>query len=443
MKPATHGLKDPQSISQARRVALWVLILLAGAEFVLRGPVRYLSELSNWNDLSQNYTASKLWLKGLSPADPKNFVVLWKQEGHSRLYPDDVRTHLSPPPGGLVVLAPVAALPWRAARIAWLAILLISFLATVWALASTSGFRWGDARTLIFTAACLALAPFHTGLASGNTSILVIGLCAVAIWSARKNHDAAAGILFGLACAIKPQLGAFLVLYYLVRRRWKLFGTAVACTVVLSIVALIYLQLHGAPWLQDYLHNMRGFSTSNHIDDFTTENPARFTLINLQVPFFSITGSSSSSNLLAFAIVALLVFTWIYWVIRRNGHPELLALSAISAVALLPVYHRFYDAAILTIPLCWCIAAAAGPAKSIARAALVLMAPFLLPGTAVLQQLAIHGRIPDAVTHSWWWNTILMPHETWALSLLFVVLLFGMSSRTPANSVPLQQPTAD
>lgn len=429
MEPAAHGLTDSPAVSPPLRLVLWLLILFAGAEFLLRGPARYLSELSNWNDLSQNYTASKLWLKGLSPADPKNFVILWKQEGHSRLDLDDIRTHLSPPLGGLVVLAPVAALPWRAAKIAWLAILLISFAATVWALATTSDFRWGEVRTLTFIAGCLALAPFHTGFATGNTSILVIGLCAVAIWAARENRDVAAGIVFGIACAVKPQLGAFLVLYYLVRRRWKLFGTAVAGTVVLNLIAVIYLQLRGAPWVQDYLRNVRGFATSNHIDDFTTENPSRFTLINLQVPFFSITRSSSTSNLLAFAVVSFLVLVWVYWVLRKSGKAELLALAAISAVALLPVYHRFYDAAILTVPLCWCISAAVGPSKPIARAGLILMVPFLVPGTALLEQLAVRGRISDAVTRSWLWNTVVMPHETWALSLLFLVLLYGMSSR--------------
>ena len=427
MESESQGLAAAPASSQITlKSILWLLLLLAAAEFVLRGPGRYLSAPGDWNDLSQNYTASRLWLKGQSPADPKNFVVLWKQETHIGLHLDDIRTHLAPPLGGLVVLAPVAALPWRAAKITWLAILLISFATTVGALASTAGLRWNEARTFLFIIGCFALAPFQTGIASGNTSILVIGLCAVAISTARANRDITAGILFGIACAVKPQLGAFLVLYYLVQRRWKLFGTAVTCTMVLNLVAVTYLQLRGASWVQDYLHNARGFVTSNHIDDFTTQNPSRFTLINLQVPFFSFTGSSSSANLLAFAVVAILVVAWIYWIVRRHGRPELLALSSISVVALLPVYHRFYDAALLAVPLCWCIAAIAGPARSVARATLILMTPLLLPGTAILEQMAARGRISDAVTRSWWWNAIAMPHETWTLVLLFLVLLYGM-----------------
>ena len=393
----------------------------------MRGPVRYLSEPSNWNDLSQNYTASKLWLKGQSPADPAKFIALWKQEGHSRLGVTDPRTHLAPPLGGLVVMAPVAAFPWRIARTLWLAILLISVAATIWSLLQISEFRSNQARTLAFVAACLALAPFQTGLASGNTSILIVSLCALAMWAAKCRNDATAGILFGVACSMKPHLGAFLVLYYLARRRWRLFVTAAGCTAALNLTAVLYLYLRGVSWIHDYINNATGFVTSNNIDSFTTVNPARFTLINLQVPFYSITGHSWSANLWAFAVCGFWVCLWLYWVLRRKDLvPELLSLSAISTIALLPVYHRFYDAALLAVPICWCIANFAGPCKAVARTAMLLMTPFLLPGAAFLEQLAAQNKIPDALTQSWWWDRLIMPHETWALLLLSVVLLYGM-----------------
>ncbi|HEY1679249.1 MAG TPA: glycosyltransferase family 87 protein [Candidatus Sulfotelmatobacter sp.] len=422
--------------SPAARIILWILIFLAAAEFAVRGPIRYLHQRSNWNDLSQNYTASRLWLQGKSPADPENFVALWKQEGHSRLDLSDIRTHLAPPPGGLVVLAPVAALPWRVARISWMVLLLISVAATVGSLMRTAGVAWNDSRALAFVAACLALAPFQTGLASGNTSILVIGLCAMAIWAARDRRDILAALLFGIACAVKPQLGAFFVLYYLLRRRWSLFSTAVATTLALNFVAILYLQLRGASWLQGYLQNARGFVTANHIDDFTTQNPARFTLINLQVPFFSMMANTSWANWLAFAVTAVLVCAWAYWTVKnRERAPELLCLGAISAIALLPVYHRFYDAAMLAVPLAWCMLNRFDKAR--ARLTLLLMAPFLIPGAALLQQLAANGRLPASIAGSWWWNCLVMPHETWMILAIALVLMYAIkrSSSVAAAAV--------
>jgi Glycosyltransferase family 87 len=422
--------------SRSLRIILWILIFLAAAEFVVRGPVRYLRERSNWNDLSQNYTVSKLWLEGKSPADPANFVALWKQEGHSRLDITDIRTHMAPPLGGLVVLAPVAALPWRVARAVWIALLVISVGATIWALARAAGLGSlgsNDPRTLAFIAACLALAPFQTGLASGNTSILVIALCALAIWAARSRRDMTAAVLFGVACSVKPQLGAFLVLYYLVRKRWRLFTTAVATTLVLNLIAI--LQLRGVSWIQDYLRNARGVAVANPIDDFTAINPARFALINLQVPFFSLTGSSSLANWLAFGIVSLLVCVWIYCVIRKGDRaPEFLCLGAISVVALLPVYHRFYDAALLAVPLCWCIANVGSDSKIFARLALAIMTPFLFPGSAFLQQMAVQGRVPASLTNSWLWNCVLVPHETWALLLMSSLLIYAVKASSSTTS---------
>ena len=414
-------------ISLNLRILLWVFVLLSAAEFVVRGPVRFLSGPSNWNDLSQNYTASKLWLQGQSPADPQNFVALWKQEGRSRLDLTDIRTHLAPPLAGLVVMAPIAAFPWKVARILWLTVLLMAFAGTVWALVLASEFRHDEFRTLAFIAACLALAPFHTGIATGNTTILVVGLCAVAIWAASGRQDVAAGVLFGIACGLKPQLGAFLVLYYLVRRRWQLFVTAVTTTTGLTLVAALYLWFRGAPWVQDYLHNARGFVTANIIDDFSTANPGRFALVNLQVPFFSFTGSSLSANLLSLTVGAIMLVAWFYWVAKGSDQePELLSLGTISIIGLLPVYHRFYDAALLVVPLCWCMAKSFGRPKTVARIALLLMTPFLFPGTAFLQQLANHGKLAEVPSHSWWWYDIVMPHETWALLLLCLVLIYGI-----------------
>jgi Glycosyltransferase family 87 len=425
------------------RTFLWILLFLAAAEFVIRGPVRFLFQETAWNDLSQNYTASKLWLNGQSPSDPRKFVALWKQERGSRLDLTDIRTHLAPPLGGLVVLAHIAAFHWNVARILWTVVLSLAFAATVWALALAAGLRDGNP-ALAFVAACLALAPFHTGIASGNPSILVIGFCALAILAAVRRHDVAAGILFGLACSLKPHIGAGLVLYYLVQRRWQLFTTAVATTVGLFVFAALYLWLRGASWIQDYLQNAKGFVSANSIDDFSSANPSRFTLINLQVPFFSLTGHSSSANYLALAVGGTLLLAWLYWVFKGDEQGSgLLPLGAIAIISLLPVYHRFYDAALLALPLCWCMSKNVRRPRKITTIALVLMIPFLVPGTAFLQQFAAHSQLSNSMTCSWWWDRIVMPHETWALLFLSLILIYAMKLSAPGQSQNEMKTTAE
>jgi hypothetical protein len=58
---------------------------------------------------------------------------------------------------------------------------------------------------------------------------------------------------------------------------------------------------------------------------------------------------------------------------------------------------------------------------------LATICPFLVPGAALLDKLALAGRIPSAIANGWWWNTIVMPHEAWDLILLAVLLLYVMS----------------
>jgi hypothetical protein len=421
------------SATQHLRILLWILLFAAAAEFVVRGPGRF--SQTNWNDLSQNYTASKLWLQGQNPSKPENFVALWKREYGGRLDPRDLRTHSAQPPGTFVIFAPIVAFSWPVARNIWLGVLLVAFVMTVWSLLRVAGFRGDTPRTLVFITSCLALAPFHTGLASGNASILVIGVCAMAICAASSRCDVLAGLLFGVACSLKPQIGSFLVLYYLLHRRWRLFVTALALTAALVLVAILWMRICGVAWAHDYFHNINALVTENKIDDFTSANPIRFMLINLQVPFYSFTGSGRSANILALSAGALLVSVWTYLIARsRVRGSELLALGTIAVIGLMPIYHRLYDASLLAIPLCWCLSWPTGKLKNVARIALFLMVPFLVPGTAFLQQRAGQGRIPVAWTHSWWWDRFVMPHETWTLLLLSLVMLYGMRLEMPDPS---------
>ena len=392
----------------------------------MRGPARYLHP-TNWNDLAQYYATSRIWLRGQNFVNPENFAAMWRDEVGETLSSDTVRMHIAPPPGALVLFAPIGALSWPAAKIAWLIVLLAAFAATVWSLMRTAGFTLHEPRTIAFIAGCLALAPFHTGIASANQTILVVGLCALGIWAAQSEHELLAGILFGAACSLKPHIAAFLVLYYLLQRRWRLFITAVTFTAALVLVAVAWMQFSGVSWFPDYLNNIKFGAARNKIDDFSTANPIRFMLINLQVPFYSFTHSAKSANLLAFSVGVLLILIWAVLVLRTRLHDSgLLALATIAVIGLLPLYHRLYDASVLAIPLCWCLTRPKH-LNRVANAALLLMAPFLLPGAALLQQAARQGRIPDAWTHSWWWDRILMPHQTWLLLLLSILLLCEMA----------------
>jgi len=187
------------------------------------------------------------------------------------------------------------------------------------------------------------------------------------------------------------------------------------------------MQIAGIHWTQDFIANIRFGSVKNFVDDFTTANPIRFMLINLQVPFYSFTHDRQAANMMALSLGAALVAVWIVFVLRAQArNSPLLSLATIAVIGLLPLYHRLYDAAVLAIPLCWCLTQTSNRMQKVAISSLLLMAPFLLPGTALLQEAVRQGRIPETWTHTWWWDRVVMPHQTWLLLLLSVTLLYGM-----------------
>ena len=104
---------------------------------------------------------------------------------------------------------------------------------------------------------------------------------------------------------------------------------------------------------------------------------------------------------------------------------ELLQLSTLGVLSLLPVYHRFYDAFLLIFPLAWGVTAISGQVKKLAKTTLLLLLVFLVPGGSALEQLQQTTRL-GRLQHSWWWVQFVMPHQIWVLLLLSLVLLLAM-----------------
>jgi len=195
-----------------RRKLGWALVLglllLASAEFLLRGPIRF-AGASNFNDFISPYIQTRAWMKGVDPYSPANLVALWPRDSEqfSFLKKDLADGSLvlkrgiptAYPPTSFVLLAPVAWLPWHVAHQVWLAISLMAFGLTALSLVSLIGFQWQEKRTYLLLALALALAPFHTGLAAGSIVIVTVGFCALGVLAADRQWNIAAGVLFGVA----------------------------------------------------------------------------------------------------------------------------------------------------------------------------------------------------------------------------------------------------
>jgi hypothetical protein len=132
------------------------------------------------------------------------------------------------------------------------------------------------------------------------------------------------------------------------------------------------------------------------------------------------------ANGLALTVATIAGLGWVFLLRRSVGRQPLLALSALAVIALLPVYHRFYDASVLVFPLAWSLTDLSGRIRWLGNTTFCLLLPFLVPGGTVLEQMQLRGYVSAAVRDSWWWNATVMPHQVWLLVILTVVLLEAM-----------------
>ena len=159
--------------------------------------------------------------------------------------PQVVRKGYQYPPSALLVVSVldrVAGASWpRVIRaITWLMIPATALF--VWMLARAVLPERGTADRRLLRAALCAFAtltfyPVMRAYANGQMQTWLNAAFAAALWCWATRRRAAAGALLALCCAVKPQLGLFLV-WGAWRRQWRFVGTFVATGLGVLLVSL-------------------------------------------------------------------------------------------------------------------------------------------------------------------------------------------------------------
>jgi hypothetical protein len=412
----------------------WGLVAAFAALAIVRGPVR---ALRSSGDLAAPFAATRAFLAGQNPYDHRVLDSVLAASG--RETDSTGRPAFTPslyPPPTFVVLAPFSLLSWNAVRWAWLATTLTLFVAHLLALMRIAGASAHSVRGVLLVAAVLALAPYHTGIALGQLAMASVALLVIAIDQIGRGRDVSGGIALGVATIMKPQLAAPFILYYLVRRRARPALMAAGVAGVVAGIAVGWLALRDVSWYASWAVNAAAELNGGAIDP---AGPLNFHMVDLRPLLVAVTKTHDAGAIGAVAglIVAGLLFTWSRAIPASR---ELLVLSAFAALVLLVGYHRFYDAALLCLPLAWL--AREGWSDSSARAHTIVAAScavFVVPGAVLLYRIAGAGQT------SLWWNAILLRHENWALVTLQVALLtviyraYRSTPTTAAATATVQQ----
>ena len=262
-------------------------------------------------------------------------------------------------PTAFIYVAPFALLPWEVAHLAWsgLTVVIFTFAAfLIWTLAQDL------APNASFYLLCFLLANCGILFAGGNPAGLAIGLCVIAVWCFLKDKHAYVGVFcFAVSLALKPHDSAFVWLYFLLAggllRKRAL--QALAVTLALALPAILWISYISPHWIPELLGNLSGTSARGGITD---PGPSGMSgsgggmIIALQTVISVFRDDPRLYNPVTYLIFGSLLLVWMIVSLqaRSTSSKHYLALAAISALSMLPVYHRPHDAKLLllTLPAC-------------------------------------------------------------------------------------------
>lgn len=197
-------------------------------------------------DFASSYTSSRAWLDGetaLIYSRTEAFQVYADRIGVRRPV-DNIGSpvdHQYPgyPPAVVLLLAPLAMLPYTTARLAWYGVNLIATIGALWLLFRD---RPSTERRHLYIASAVTtslLFPVYSSLYMGQINSVLLFLMVGALHMARRGRPWGAGALVGLAGLIKI-FPFVLALWFLVTRRYQAaVATAVASAAMVAASLLV------------------------------------------------------------------------------------------------------------------------------------------------------------------------------------------------------------
>ncbi len=365
----------------ARRDGIYML-LLGSVIFVALGFALSRSATAPMLDFRALYYPTRCLIEHCDPYNQSEVMRLYTHEGtYATLDTEKERqmaTRLVYLPATLSATLPFAALPWGAAQILWTTLTGASLI-----LASFLIWSFGADRAPVISGCLIAflLANSELLIVQGMCAGIAISLCAIALWCFFRNRFVAAGICcLAIGLAIKPQDTGIVWLYLLfaggVYRKHAI--RTLLAWLAISLPAIVWVWLIAPNWIEELRSNVLAFSAHGGINDPSLASSGAHGLsriISLQSVLSLIWDEPKFYNLVSLLLGASLLVIWAYVTMRGELSPQRkwFAIAAAAPLAMLPVYHRQYDAILilLTVPACALLFAEGG---LIGRFALVVNA---------------------------------------------------------------------
>ena len=278
------------------------------------------------------WTAAKLALGG-QPAAGYDSMLLHAAEQTTIGAPVGLITWYYPP-SFLMLVLPLALLPYPDAAVLWVVATFVAFAVLLWRVAPhpLTGLA-----ALIFpaTAQCLI---------SGQNGALSAALIAGGLLSL-ESRPIVSGLCWGLL-AYKPQMAMAAFAALLFGRHWRALAVAVAVTVALALASLVVLGIE--PWLAF----LRGLGEARALLEAGRVPWDRMATAFASARLVGLGISASYALQIAVALVALGVLAHAWW---RRAPLALAGSVLVLAIPLTTPYAYDYDLVMLLLPLAWLV----------------------------------------------------------------------------------------
>jgi glycosyl transferase family 87 len=275
------------------------------------------------------------------------------------------------PPIFLLLLAPLALLPFGAATAAWLGLNVAAYLSAIRAIL--------PGRTTLLVALAAPVVLFN--LNKCQNGLLTAGLLGGAL-TLIDTRPVASGVLIGLL-AYKPQFGVLLPFFLAVTGRWRVFVSATATVLLLvgSAAALFGLDTLVA------FASLTPVAADDLVRHVQTAGVTNWE--NVQSAYGMLRAFGAGAGLAwSVHILAAVAAAAIALALARNRAPNALSVAALSTAAVVvSPYSQLYDLAILMVP--WALLVG-DRARSDSRRweGAVLLIVYLLPLLSLLGHLS-------------------------------------------------------
>jgi hypothetical protein len=238
------------------------------------------------------------------------------------------------PPIFLLIVLPLALLPYLISLGFWLAVTLFGYLLVLRCVMPSN-------LTILLT---IAFPATFLNFYYGQNGFLSAALLGGGLHLLLNRSPILAGLVLGVMC-YKPQLAFLIPIALLAGKCWKALIATIASALLLAFVSVL---VFGFEVWSGFLSNI-----SLHKSLFETANLIKFQFVPTTFSAAILAGFEPISGYIFQGIIMVAVTAVVFWAWLRKGATEITASILVLGILLFPHFYCLYDLTILALPLGW------------------------------------------------------------------------------------------